>query len=62
VAYKGKRQGKKRILDGKHGQQSPLQDLNIDGRIILKFILNTSVERAPTGLTWFRIGIGDGLL
>jgi hypothetical protein len=62
VAYKGKRRGTQRVLYRKHGIETPLQGLGIDVRIILKLILNTSVGRTRTALTWFRIGIGGDLL
>jgi len=36
-----------------------LEDLSLDGRIILKFI-SINGMRAWIGLIWTRIGIGDG--
>jgi hypothetical protein len=39
-----------------------LEDLVIDGRIILKLIFKRQVEDAWTGLIWLRIGTGVGLL
>ena len=38
------------------------EDLDIDGRIILKCILNKSVGSAWTGFIWLRIGTNSGLL
>jgi len=39
-----------------------LEDLRLDGKIILKFILKEWNERALTGLMWLRIGTTDGVL
>lgn len=39
-----------------------LEDLDIDSRIILKLLLNKSVERARAWFTWLRIWTGGGLL
>jgi hypothetical protein len=33
-----------------------VEDLSVDGRIILKSILNKKVLRAWFGITWLRIG------
>jgi hypothetical protein len=39
-----------------------LEDLDVDGRIILEWILGKEVGKAWTGAIWLRIGTGDGLL
>jgi hypothetical protein len=39
-----------------------LEDTDIDRKIILKWIIKTWDGEAWTGLIWFRIGKGGGLL
>jgi hypothetical protein len=39
-----------------------LEDRGVDGRIILKWILEKWDEEARTGSIWLRIGTGGGLL
>jgi hypothetical protein len=39
-----------------------LKDPGVDGRIILKWILERLDKGAWTGLIWLRIGTGGGLL
>ena len=39
-----------------------LEDVRIDGRIILKWILKIYLAGVWSGLTWLRIWIGGGLL
>jgi hypothetical protein len=47
---------------GKLDVKSYLEDLGVDGRIILKQILKKSIWKTWTGLIWFRIETGDGSL
>jgi hypothetical protein len=39
-----------------------LEDLDVDGRIILQLIFKKWTGRAWTGFIWLRIGTGGGLL
>jgi hypothetical protein len=39
-----------------------LEDQDVNGRIILKWILKEQSRRVWTGFFWIRIGTGDGLL
>jgi hypothetical protein len=43
-------------------ERSYMEDLNIDGRIMLKLILKQQSGRAWTGLIWVRIGKSGGLV
>jgi len=43
-------------------ERDNLEDLSIDGRIILKLFFRKVDCGAWTGLIWLRIGTGDGLL
>jgi hypothetical protein len=47
---------------GNTRERDHLEDLGIAGRIIIKWIFKKWDGDAWTGLIWFRIGIGGGLL
>jgi hypothetical protein len=59
----GERRGAYRGWVGKPEGKRPLgEDIGVDGRIILKWILRNSGGRACTGFIWLRIETGGGLL
>jgi hypothetical protein len=58
----GDRRGAYRALAGKPEGRNHLKDPGVDGRIILKWIFERLGGGSQTGLIWFRIGIGGGLL
>jgi hypothetical protein len=62
VACMGDRRGAYRVWWGDLKETDHLKDLSIDGRIILKWILNKWDGWTCTGLIWLRIGTGGGLL
>jgi hypothetical protein len=43
-------------------ERDHLKDQGVDGRIILKWIIEMLGGRAQTGLIWLRIGTDGGLL
>jgi hypothetical protein len=43
-------------------ERNKLEDLSVDGRIILQWIFKRSYGEAWTGLIWLRIGTGGGHL
>jgi len=49
-------------FQSQHVEVHHFQDLDTDGRIILKWTLRNWNEKARTGLVWLRIGTSGGLL
>jgi hypothetical protein len=43
-------------------ERNHLEDLSVDGRIILKLIFKTWNEEAWTGFLWLRLGRVEGFL
>jgi hypothetical protein len=51
-----------KIWQGNLKERSYLEDLDIDGRIIPKWISKKWYRKMWTGLIWLRIGSNEGLL
>jgi hypothetical protein len=58
----GDRRDAYRVLVGRTDERDQLEDLGVDGRIILKWIFKKWDGEAWTGLLYFRIGTGPELL
>ena len=62
VARVGERRGVYKVLVGKPEGKSHLEDLGIDGRIILRLIFQKWNVGVWTGSSWLRLGTGGGHL
>ena len=62
VALMGDRRRGQMILIGKPEGKRPLEHLDIDGNVILKWIFRKLDGDAWTGLSWLRVGTGEGRL
>jgi hypothetical protein len=51
-----------KILVGKSESKSQSKDLDVDGRIILEWIVKKYVGRVWTGFIWLKLGSNDRLL
>jgi hypothetical protein len=58
----GERRGTYKVLVRKPEEIDHLEDVGVDGRMILKSILKKSFARSWIGLVWFRIGTSGGLM
>jgi hypothetical protein len=54
------RGGACRVLVGDLMEGHHLKDIDVDGRIILKWLFKKWVGEAWTGLIWLRVGTGGG--
>jgi hypothetical protein len=62
VAHMGEDRGVYRVLVGSLRDTGHWGDQDLDGRIILKWILRKLEGVVGTGWSWFRIGTGGGHL
>ena len=62
VASMEKGRGVHKVLVGKHEGKSHWGDQEVDGRIILRWILRKWEGVVGTGWSWLRIGTGGGRL
>jgi len=60
VARMGERRGVYRVLVGKPEGKNHLEDPDVDGRIILRWIFRKWDGGVWTGSSWLRIGTGGG--
>jgi hypothetical protein len=58
----GERRGAYRVLVGKPEGRNHLEEPDVDGKIILKWIFERLEAEAWTGSIWLRIGTGGRLL
>jgi hypothetical protein len=58
----GYRRGAHRVLVRRAQRKNHFEDLGVDGRIILTWIIKKLVGKAQTGLIWRGIGSGGGRL
>jgi prenyltransferase beta subunit len=62
VARMGERRGAYRFLVGNLTERDHLEDTDVDGKIILRWIFRKWNGGPLTGLTWLRLGTGGGHL
>ena len=60
MACREDRRGAYRGLVGNLKERNPLEELGLDGRIILKWVFKKGGGETWTELIWLRIGTGGG--
>jgi len=62
ITHMWKRRKAYSVLVNNPERKMPLEDLRMDGRLILKFVVKGKNSREWTGFIWLKMGTSGGLL